>query len=69
MTSPIVSADGTVYITADKLYALAPDGKQKWAFGSGLVEAATPALGADGTLYLGTGYAGKLVALVDGKAP
>ena len=50
-----VAADGTVYAAADGLYALAPDGKLKWKFAPGVSThcAATPAVGLDGTVYVG----------------
>lgn len=56
-TSPAVAFDGTVYVgSTDKtLYAINPDGSQKWAFltGGGL-DSASPAIGADGTIYAGS---------------
>jgi outer membrane protein assembly factor BamB len=49
-----VGADGTIYASADGLYALAPDGKLKWKFSPGNTHcAATPAVGLDGTVYVG----------------
>jgi outer membrane protein assembly factor BamB len=49
-----VGADGTVYAAADGLYALAPDGKLKWKFSPGITHcAAPPAVGLDGTVYIG----------------
>jgi outer membrane protein assembly factor BamB len=49
-----VAPDGTVYASADGLYALAPDGKLKWKFAPGVTHcAATPAVGLDGTVYVG----------------
>jgi outer membrane protein assembly factor BamB len=49
-----VAADGTIYASADGLYALAPDGKLKWKFAPGITHcAATPAVGVDGTVYVG----------------
>ncbi|MCP4630814.1 MAG: PQQ-like beta-propeller repeat protein, partial [bacterium] len=57
-SSPVVGADGTIYIGADvgKVYAVSPDGIQQWAFStdeSDRVES-TPAIGADGTIYVGS---------------
>jgi outer membrane protein assembly factor BamB len=63
--SPAIGADGTIYVSnvgagayAPALYAINPDGTQKWAF-SPLTESAptrstSPAIGADGTIYFGT---------------
>jgi outer membrane protein assembly factor BamB len=49
-----VGPDGTVYLVADGLYALAADGTLKWRFSPGHTHcAAAPALGADGTVYFG----------------
>ena len=49
-----VAPDGTVYASADGLYALAPDGKLKWKFAPGVTHCAgTPAVGLDGTVYVG----------------
>lgn len=62
--SPAISADGTtVYIgCADgRLYALnAADGSSKWVFDTGRVSAiyCTPAIGPDGTIYIGSTYLG-----------
>jgi large repetitive protein len=49
-----VGGDGTVYFSADGLYALTPDGKLKWKFSPGNTHcASTPAVGLDGTVYVG----------------
>lgn len=49
-----VAPDGTIYASADGLYALAPDGKLEWKFSPGVTHcAATPAVGPDGTVYVG----------------
>jgi len=59
-SAPAVAADGTVYVsvTSDRktssLLALNPvDGSQEWSFPTGATNAiqATPAIGADGTIY------------------
>ncbi len=59
-TSPAVGSDGTVYLnSADgNLYAINPDGSQKWAFfigglGTNILNS-SPAIGSDGTIYLGS---------------
>lgn len=53
-----IALDDTVYFgSADgKLYALTPEGVEKWAVpvGKGLMVFTSPALGHDGTIYVGT---------------
>jgi len=53
-SSPVLGADGTVYIGAEdgNLYALNANGTQKWAFATGAKIFACPALGVDGTVYV-----------------
>jgi hypothetical protein len=59
-----IAADGTLYAGADgMLCAVRPDGRPKWDFATGTVTGA-PAIGADGTLYVGT-LDGKLRAFRD----
>jgi outer membrane protein assembly factor BamB len=49
-----VGEGGTVYAAADGLYAVAPDGALRWKFQPGTTHCAThPAVGADGTIYIG----------------
>ncbi|MFN8469698.1 MAG: PQQ-binding-like beta-propeller repeat protein [Caldilineaceae bacterium] len=59
--SPAVSGDGTIYLpvgllntdTTGALYAIHPDGSQKWKLPLGILPSSTaPAIGADGTIYL-----------------
>ena len=68
---PTVDVDGTIY-AADlaNLYALTPDGGLKWIYRApGGAGYAPPAVGADGTVYLGTttlvgsNWAGAIVAV------
>ena len=40
--------------TANNLYAFNPDGTQKWVFPTGGIVTSSPALGADGTVYVGS---------------
>lgn len=53
-TSPVVGSDGTIYCAGgdSRLYAITPNGTQKWSFGTDFIFA-SPALGADGTIYFG----------------
>ena len=49
------SKDGTIYVGSDDnhLYALNPDGSEKWRFETGEVDDfdCSPAIGEDGTIY------------------
>jgi outer membrane protein assembly factor BamB len=39
----------------NKLYAINPDGSQKWSFTTGDIAIwSSPAIGADGTIYVGS---------------
>ena len=65
-SSPAIAGDGTIYIGADNdtLYAVNPDGTQKWKFtiGSGAVFSA-PTIGPDGTVYFASAGADEVYAL------
>ncbi len=53
--SPVIAVDGTIYFASGdgRLYALQPDGTQKWAFDAGGVAiSATPLLAEDETVYV-----------------
>ena len=67
-SSPSLGFDGTIYIGNESngyIYAINPDGSQKWAFQTGAtVYLSSPAIGADGTIYVGSGD--RLYALTDG---
>ncbi len=54
-SSPAIGSDGTIYVGADgrNLYAINPDGSQKWAFLTSESVYSSPALGLDGTIYVG----------------
>jgi eukaryotic-like serine/threonine-protein kinase len=51
-SSPAIGADGTIYVSSAKLYAINPDGTQRWAFPK--AGYSSPAIGADGTIYVGS---------------
>ena len=56
-SSPAVDpGDGTIYVGSNdnKLYAINPDGSQKWAFTTGSDVVSSPAVGSDGTIYVGS---------------
>ena len=55
-TTLVIGIDGTLYVGSAGIYALNPDGSQKWVFKKkGIAERkATPAIGNDGTLYVTT---------------
>src|SRR5438876_7301315 len=52
--APTIGSDGTIYAAASdrKLYALNPDGTQKWDAFTGTYSQSSPALGKDGMIYL-----------------
>ena len=53
---PAIGYDGTVYIgsTDNNLYAINPDGTEKWAFtANGPIVRSSPTIGYDGTIYVG----------------
>jgi outer membrane protein assembly factor BamB len=51
--SPGVAADGTIYVavTGGKLYAINPDGTQKWVFVGGVAPDGPIQVASDGTIY------------------
>ncbi len=64
-TSPIVGGDGTIYAGGShRLYALNPDGTQKWQFDVGAAVGGAPTLTVSGTLYF-RAEDGHLYAVVD----
>jgi hypothetical protein len=50
-TSPVVAADGTIYVTGLDLYAITPNGKQKWVSLIGSTSGPA-AIAADGTIVV-----------------
>ncbi|WP_018248367.1 outer membrane protein assembly factor BamB family protein [Orenia marismortui] len=58
-SSPAIGEDGTVYVGSNdgNLYAINPDGTEKWKFTSELSDeiiTSSPAIGEDGTIYIGS---------------
>jgi len=53
-SSPAIDDDGTVYIGTDYgiIYAINPDGSEKWKFQAGDDIFASPTIGDDGTIYV-----------------
>ncbi len=53
---PAIGPDGTIYALAGALCAVAPDGTLKWQYeaGYGSFKETSPAIGADGTVYVGS---------------
>lgn len=54
-SSPAIDEDGTIYVGSwdTKLYAINPNGTQKWSVGTGGSIFSSPAIGDDGTIYIG----------------
>jgi len=55
-STPAIGADGTIYFgsTDDHVYAVNPDGTEKWKFLTFGAVYGSPAFGADGTIYVGS---------------
>ena len=66
-SSPSIAADGTIYVghsgSWPGLYAINPDGTQKWYFKPYSEVWTAPAIGSDGTIYFGTEGGEELVAV------
>src|SRR4030042_1730312 len=64
LSSPALGVDGTIYVGSrdNHLYAINPDGSEKWSFATGNIVDSSPAIGADGTIYVGS-YDGRLYAV------
>ncbi len=69
LSSPAIAQDGTIYFTSmsNKLFALNPDGTEKWNYNIGLsVDIwSSPAIDKDGTVYVGShdNFKGRLYAI------
>jgi large repetitive protein len=65
--SAVVGPDGTIYLaTPQSVYALGPDGAQKWVTKAPQQNTTAPVLAEDGTIYVG-GYFGFLALRPDGS--
>src|SRR2546421_10496236 len=62
VSSPAIAPDGTIYLAGYYLYALRPDGTNKWTAQVG-ANHSSPAVAADGTVYVGSFLDGRLYAL------
>ncbi len=69
LSSPAIAKDGTIYFTSmsNKLFAINPDGTEKWDYNMGLsVDIwSSPAIDNDGTVYVGShdDFKGRLYAI------
>jgi outer membrane protein assembly factor BamB len=54
-SAPSITDDGTIYFggTSGYLYALYPNGTLRWAIGTGYIGESSPAIGIEGTIYVG----------------
>ena len=63
--SPAIGADGTIYVGSSdhRLYAITPDGTEKWDFLTGGGVGVGPAIETDGTIYFGSSGDSRLYAI------
>jgi len=56
LTSPAIGKDGTIYIGSNnhRLYAINPDGTEKWSYWTRGAIRSSPAIAPDGTIYVGS---------------
>jgi outer membrane protein assembly factor BamB len=61
---PSIGDDGTIYVCSwdHYLYAINPDGTEKWRFDTGDAAETSPTIAADGTIYVGS-YNGKVFSI------
>jgi outer membrane protein assembly factor BamB len=50
--SPIIASDGTIYVTAESLYAINPNGTLKWRYNTVDTIFSAPAISEDNTIYI-----------------
>ena len=55
-SSPAIGSDGTIYVGCvdHNVYAVNPDGSEKWAFATGGAVWSSPLIGPNGTIYVGS---------------
>jgi len=65
VSSPAIGTDGSIYFTSGdgKLYALDPNGAKRWDYALGASYGSIPAIGSDGTVYVGGGESGRLLSV------
>ncbi len=70
-SSPALGAAGTIYVGSydNNLYALNPDGTEKWRFATGSYVYSSPVLGVDGTIYVGSQDNNLYAVGVQGETP
>ncbi|GAI33680.1 unnamed protein product, partial [marine sediment metagenome] len=61
-SDPVIGEDGTIYFgtfegawTDAKIFAVNPNGTEKWSYPTGYHTTSDPAIGDDGTIYIGSG--------------
>ncbi len=57
-SSPVVANDGSVYFNHDALFSTSSDGEIRWVFPYKWFEHSSPAIDADGIIYVGSSYSG-----------
>jgi hypothetical protein len=55
--SPAIDGNGVIYFVNSSLYAINPDGTIKWSISVGGSSVSSPAIGIDGTIFIGCGTA------------
>lgn len=54
-SSPVVADDGSIYFVHDGLFAFSADGSFQWLYPFSWFSHSSPAIGSDGTIYVGSG--------------
>ena len=66
--SPLIAADGTIYVAGAQLHALTPEGTERWHYQSMQDElGGSPAIASDGTIYVGSEAFGLHALAPDGS--